>query len=456
MLTLRPDQRDLRDRASAQFKAGNRRVLVQAPTGFGKTVLVSHMMGTAATRGFPSIFVVHRRELLKQASDAFTANGVRHGIIAAGSSPDPGQLVQVATIGALARKIPDLRRPRFVCWDECHHLPAPGWTSLQNAFADAFHIGLSATPRRLDGQGLRDHFDVMVRGPSVRWLQRRGYLSFCRHYAPSTIDLTGVRTRLGDYHRGDLVAAVDRSTIDDDAVNAYVRFASRKRALLFATSIEKSERTIDVFNFAGIPAEHVDGKTPAAERDAAIARFERGETLILSNVDLFGEGLDVPAIEAILMLRPTKSLGLYLQMAGRTLRPAANKRHAIIIDLVGNYTRHGLVDEDRNWSLDAPAAEAEDHSRRLTVCAACDLVAEHRAHCAACGAPPKPYRRDDLELWQELVTEPGLSNRLRSMRRQELLQWADDERKLRIVALALGFRRGWAWHRKIERERGVA
>jgi superfamily II DNA or RNA helicase len=444
--------------ASARFRAGDRRVLIQAATGFGKTVLTSSMMATAARRGFRSIFIVHRRELLAQSSRAFVGNGVPHGIIAAGVAGDARQLVQIATIGTLARQVHAIEPPRFVCFDECHHLPAPGWTSIQEAFGKAFHIGLSATPRRLDGQGLRDHFDVMVQGPSVRTLQKRGSLSLCRHYAPrNTLDLTGVRTRLGDFHRGDLVAAVGRSSIDDDAVGAYRRLAQGSRTLVFATSIEQSQRVVDLFVFAGIPAEHVDGKTPAAERDAAIARFERGETLILSNVDLFGEGFDVPAIEAAMMLRPTKSQGLYLQMIGRALRVAAGKPYAIVLDLVGNYTRHGLVDDDRSWSLDAPAAVDEQKHSQLTVCAACDLVAEHRGYCMACGMPPKPYRRDELELWGDLVADPGLAHRLRAMRRDQLLQWADDERKLRMAALALGFKRGWAWHRQIERQqRGVA
>jgi DNA repair protein RadD len=456
MLTLRAEQQQLMDAASAAFRSGKKRVLVQAPTGFGKTVLTSHMFRSAATRVFRSIFVVHRRELLGQASRAFTANGVPHGIIAAGVPAASDRLIQIATIGALARQVHSLETPRFVCFDECHHLPAPGWSSIQDAFGEAFHIGLSATPRRLDGQGLRSHFDFMVRGPSVRWLQRRGHLSLCRHFAPrSTLDLSGVRTRLGDYHKGDLSAAVDRSSIDDDGVSAYQRFAKGRRMIVFGTSIEQSERVVDRFNSAGIPAEHVDGKTPAGDRDAAIARFERGETLVLSNVEIFGEGFDVPAVEAILMLRPTKSLGLYLQMAGRALRPAAGKPHAIIIDLVGNYTRHGLAEDDREWSLDAPASEPENHSRRLTVCAACDLVAEHRGSCTVCGAPPKPYRSDDMALWRDLVAEPGLSTRLRLMRRDELLAWADDERKLRIAALALGFKRGWAWHRHNERMSGV-
>lgn len=441
-ITLRPDQQQLMDAAREQFRAGHRRVLIRAPTGFGKTVVTSQMFRSAAGRGLRSIFIVHRRELLDQASRAFTANGVEHGLIAADVEAAPDRLVQIATIGTLARRVHAIEPPRFVCFDEAHHIPAPGWSSIQDAFGQAFQIGLTATPRRLDGQGLRDFFDVMVSGPSVRWLQRQGHLSRCRHFSSrSTLDLTGVRTRLGDFHKGDLRVAVGRSTIGHDAVAGYLRFARGKRTLLFAVSLEQSQHV-------------VDGKTPTTARDAAIARFERVDTLVLSNVDLFGEGFDVPAIEAVVMLRPTNSRGLYLQMAGRVLRPAANKPHAIIIDLVRNYSRHGLVEDDRKWSLDAPPSAPEDHSRRLTVCAACDVVAEHRGHCECCGLPRKPSRRDELELWLDLVSQPGLAARPRSMRRDELLQWADDERKLRIVALALGFKRGWAWHRQIERQRG--
>lgn len=454
-ITLRPDQLQVLDATRQELRAGHRRVLMQAPTGFGKTVVASAMFGGAAQRGLRSVFIVHRRELVAQADRAFTENDVPHGIIASGIMPDLDQLVQIATIGALARRRDELRDVRFVAWDECHHLPAPGWSALQDALSGAFHVGLSATPRRLDGQGLRDHFDTIVKGPPQRWLQKRGRLATCRHYSPRSIDLTGVRIRLGDYHRGDLTAAVDRSLVDDDIVANYRRFAHGKRMLVFATGIEHSIRAVTVLNTAGIPAEHVDGKTPTVERDAAIGRFERGETMVLSNVDLFGEGFDLPALEAVMMLRATMSISLYLQMIGRALRPAVGKNHAIVIDLVGNGARHGLVDDDRDWSLDAPATEP-DPPRGLSVCAACALLDRHRTFCSACGAPPKPNRRDDMELWRDLVADPGLSIRLRSMRRQELLSWADDERKLRIVALALNFKPGWAWHRFQERQRGVA
>jgi superfamily II DNA or RNA helicase len=452
MIKLHGFQHAIMDEASAHFRAGDRRVLVQAPTGSGKTVIVSRMMASAASRNFPSYFVVHRRELLAQASRAFCANGVRHGIIATGIAGDPKPLIQIATVTALARQRDNLRPPRFVCWDETHHLPAPGWSSLQDVFADAFQIGLTATPIRLDGQGLRNHFDAMVCGPSVRWLQKRGFLARCHHFAPSVIDLTGVRTRMGDFVRSDLTAAVKRSSIDADAVKAYLRFAQGKRSVVFATSIDHSETVVAAFRAAGIAAEHVDGATSAVERDAAIARFTRGDTQVLSNVDLFGEGFDVPAIECVILLRATQSVGLYLQMIGRALRPAPGKSHAIVIDLVGNYRRHGLVEEDREWSLDAPPQKAKDRDD-LLVCAACDGVAIHYKFCSVCGAPPKPRRHADIETWNALIREPGLARRLRGMSYGAAVRWADDEQKIKLMAMARCFKNGWIWHQLQELQR---
>ncbi len=457
MSEARGYQTTIIEQARRHFQSGKRRVLVQAPTGSGKTTLSARMLGGAAARGHRSFFLVHRRELLRQASRTFTAAGISHGVIAAGGDIENGHCVQIASIGTLAKRCQTMAPPHFLVWDECHHLPAPGWSSLQDAFPDAFQIGLTATPERLDGKGLGGHFDVMVPGPAVRYLQRQGYLARCRHHAPSDIDLTGVRKQRGDYVAGDLAAAVERSSLFDRAVASYQQFTPGKRAIVFAVNVGQSARAAAAFRAAGIPAEHVDGKTPFEQRDAALARFESGETLVLTNVDLFREGLDVPALEVVIMMRATASLALFLQMIGRALRPGPGKEHAVVLDLVGNWHRHGLVDEDRRWSLDPPLV-VRARRNDLRVCDACSLVSLPQPFCTACGAPPRPRRASDAAVWQELVADPALLKRLRHGSLSAACQWADSESRLRMVALARGFKVGWAYHRwqDITQARGAA
>ena len=431
------------------MRSGFKAVLVQAATGTGKTVVAADMLKTAAERGFPSWFINHRRELIKNSLATFANVGVDAGVISSGFPRNDRALVQICSIQTLLRCFESLPQPRFVIWDECHHLDAGSWAKIYHHLPDAFHVGFSATPIRLDGSSLAKYFQAMVRSPDVVWLQRRGILSKYRHLAPSDLDLSGVRARMGDYVRADLVAAIERHKLTENCVKAYQRFADGRRAVIFAPSIENSERAVELFRRAGITAEHVDGNSATEHRDAAIARFERGETLVLSNVDLFGEGFNVPQIEAVIMLRATLSVGLFLQMIGRCLRPSPGKADAVVIDMVGNWRRHGLASENRRWTLD-PAPRRKPAPRTdLWVCESCKVVNPERAYCEACGVPPKPSakRKSDVDLWLQLTSTPGLADELRRKSYAEVSAWADTPEKIRLVAMVRNFARGWAWHR---------
>jgi superfamily II DNA or RNA helicase len=349
---LRDYQLQIIDEARARIRDGERSILLQAPTGAGKTALCAHMLGTSAARGHRSWFVVHRRELIRQSARTFRATGIQHGIVAAGFMGDSRHPVQICSVQTLAQRHARLARPRLIVWDECHHVAAASWARIHAAYPDAIHVGLSATPERLDGTGLGQWFGTMVCGPAVADLVEQGYLARYRLFAPSAPDLSGVHTRMGDYVKGEASAAMDRPAITGDAVAHYRRLAAGRRAVVFCTSIQHSQHVVEQFRHAGLRAEHVDGETDSATRDAALTRFERGETQILSNVELFGEGVDIPGIEVAILLRPTQSLSLYLQQVGRALRPAPGKAEAIILDHAGNALRHGLPDEDREWTLD--------------------------------------------------------------------------------------------------------
>jgi DNA repair protein RadD len=441
---LRPYQQTIIDQARAQLRQVNH-LLIQAPTGAGKTALTASMLGTAAARGHRSFFIVHRAELVEQSAATFRAVGIPYGIIAAGSVPDPAAPAQIASIDTLKNRLAKVAPPALVVWDEAHHIAAAGWTRVMQAYPTAKHVGLTATPWRLDGSGLGRHFARMVRGPSVRWLIDEGYLSRYRAFAPSTPDLTGVHTRAGDYIQTELDELMGQKAIVGNAVAHYRRLAAGKRAVAFCVSVKHSRNVAEQFRAAGFVAHHLDGETPREERRAAIQAFRDGHIQVLCNVDLFGEGFDLPAIEVAILLRPTKSLGLYLQQVGRALRPYPGKASALILDHAANMREHGLPCDDRDWSL-------EDRERRkkgeredvepIKQCPQCYAVHAPAPACPECGhvyqAAPRKLTEVDGEL-QEIDIE-----RAREMRKAEQREARSLDDLIRL-AQARGYKNPAAW-----------
>ena len=428
------------------LRAGARSVLIQSPTGSGKTALTAHMMGNAAARGHRAWFTVHRRELIRQSIQTFDVVGLDHGVVAAGFQPDPRPLVQIGSIQTLSRRAHRLQAPRLIVWDECHHLAAKSWASVYEAYPDAIHIGLSATPERLDGTGLGHWFEHLVAGPSVSDLIAAGWLVPYRLFAPAPIDLTGVHTKLGDFVRGELAGVMDKPTITGDAIGHYKRYANGKRAVAFCVSIEHSRHVVASFNAAGIPAAHVDGETDPGERDATVQRFERGEILLLSNVDLFGEGFDLPAIECVIQLRPTHSRTLFLQHCGRGLRPSPGKTECIILDHAANSQRHGLPDDPHDWSLEGTRKKKSTTGQApVRQCLRCFATVHAAAsNCRYCGyvfsAEPRDVEQVDGEL-VEIALDPIEVRQLRRVE-QKKASTLDD-----LIALgrARGYKKPEAW-----------
>jgi DNA repair protein RadD len=400
MLNLRPYQQCLIDE-TRQHMRRVRRVLIQLPTGGGKTALASRMLHGAADRGKRVWFLVHRRELLKQVSEAFECEGLKHGLVAADQPIRNYAMAQVCSIPTLAKRVHLLPPPDLICWDECHHVASKSWGNIAAKFPKAFHVGLSATPERLDGKGLGKYFDAMVQGPSVAELIEQGYLAkYELIVPPSTIDTSGLRRRMGDFVQSEAAELMKKPSIMGDAISHYRKHCEGKRAVAFCASIERSQETSAAFNAAGIPALHIDGTTDPWLRDQMIADFRAGKVRVICNVELFGEGFDLPAIEASILLRPTQSLAMYLQQVGRALRPSPGKDRAVIIDHVGNSGRmgahgfeplHGLPDDEREWIL----TEESGHKKQKTdvpsprICPSCS--AANRAGTQVCKFCGKPF-----------------------------------------------------------------
>ena len=352
-------------------------VLAQAPTGAGKTVVMSR---TVQNVSGATVSIAHRAELVSQISRALAKSGIYHRIIGADSVVkfcitrhieefgktfhDDHAKDAVAGVKTILKRADDLLQWRHgvQVWniDEAHHVvPSNQWGTAVDLFPNAFGLGFTASPFRADRQPLgRIHggvFDCMVKGPTMRQLIEQGYLSDYRLIAPTMSidrDAIPVSQSTGELNQVTMRKVAEQSTIVGDMVENYLRFASGKSAIGFVVDIEAAKETARRFCEAGVKAVAISGKTPDTVREDAVKRFERRQIDVLINVDLFGEGFDVPGVEVVMMGRPTESLGLYMQQFGRALRVAPGKPCGIIIDHVGNWKRHGLPDQNRVFSLE--------------------------------------------------------------------------------------------------------
>lgn len=351
MLTLRPYQEKLIDDARSSLRH-HRRILLQAPTGAGKTAITVFMMSRASEQGKKAMFIVHQNELLSQTSRALWKQKLEHGMIASGKTIS--QLpVQVASVQTLVNRLPLVIKPDLIIIDEAHRSAASTYQKVLEYYPEAMVIGLTATPQRTDGKGLDDLFNAIVTGPTIRQLMDAGYLSSYEIFAPAIeADFSTVKTTAGDYNKGDLEAALDKPTITGDAVRHYKQLAMGKRCVVMCATIKHAEHVAERYNEAGIPAVSIDGGMTNAQREEVLVKFAAGEILVITNVQLLMEGVDIPSIEVVQWLRPTKSLIVYLQGIGRGLRPASGKDKLLILDHVENWKRHGLPCDDRQWSLE--------------------------------------------------------------------------------------------------------
>lgn len=332
--TLRPYQTEVITEVDAAIEAGQRRVLLVAPTGSGKTVISSDIIKTTATRGRRVVFLAHRRELIRQASNKLHDAGIDHGIIQAGFPARPGERVQVASVQTLhARAIRSTRMELppadLVVVDEAHHCTAQTYRAITDEYPDAIILGLTATPCRADGRGLGNTFSTLIECPSVAELIAAGYLVPTQVYAPTRPDLKGVRVERGDYVESQLAERMDKQELTGDIVMHWHKLASNRRTVVFATSVAHSVNLRNEFRATGVMAEHLDGSTPREDRDAILARLASGEIDVVTNCQVLTEGWDCPAVSCLVLARPTKSIGLYLQMVGRVMRPAPGKSNAL-------------------------------------------------------------------------------------------------------------------------------
>jgi DNA repair protein RadD len=405
VIVLREKQNALLQAIRQTYGAGFKRPIVVAPCGFGKTVLFSAMAESAERRGRRVLIICHRIELVDQIVATLEQFGVIPEIIAAGYTRSAGRVrasnrtVAVASVQTLARRLDSYAPPTLIVIDECHHAISPTWSGIIRKFPDAKIMGVTASAIRLDGRGLGSMFDKMIIGPSVKELTADGLLAPVRIFAPPTVDTSGLHVRAGDFKPEEADALLDTPAITGSALAHYRQHANGKPALVFCTSVAHAHHVAEQFRKDDIAAVALDGGTDKQVRRMAVQDFRDNKIRVITQCEIATEGWDLPGVHCGIFLRPTQSLGLWIQMTGRCSRLSPGKTHAILLDHTGNCQRLGMPDEDRDWSLEMDAEKRKKKpAPGIRVCPKCFAASPARASaCVECGHVFEVKPRQNVE-----------------------------------------------------------
>nr|DAV36516.1 MAG TPA: Chromatin remodeling complex ATPase [Caudoviricetes sp.] len=438
---LRPYQTDLVSRLSRSWRLGHKAPCIVLPCGGGKSVIVAEIARRTTENGKLVLFLVHRKELCDQIRNTFKWWGVDM------------DLCNIMMVQTAARKLQRMECPSLIITDENHHSKASTYQKIYDAFSSAYRVGVTATPVRIDGSGLGDVNDDLIIGVSAKWLIENNCLAPYDYYAPSDIDMSSLHTRHGEYDMSEAEEMLSDKCVYGDVIRHYNEYAKGLKAVCYCVSIGYSKRMAQEFCDSGIPAAHIDGSTPKSERDRIIADFRNGSIKILCNVDLISEGFDVPDCGCAILLRPTKSLTLYIQQSMRCMRYKEGKR-AVILDHVGNVRRFGMPDDDREWSLDVRKKKSEDEFDVIS-CEYCFFTfpkinkgGKRAVCCPNCHMPLKKADSKNREADREPTEEKGAV--LEKVTEVHVIPAMPSQCRtysdLAAYARAKGYKPGWIYH----------
>ena len=418
-MKLRQYQIDGINKLRNELRKGHKSVLLVAATGSGKTVVSSEIMRSAVSRGSNILFLAHRIELITQTCDKLSSFDLQHKIYAPEkdirmitqkqvkkygmSRVDPFAKIAVGTVQTVSRRLDKITEPDLIIIDETHLAIANSYQKICNAFPRARILGLTATPCRLDGRPLGEMFERITVLASPQEIADMGFLVPFRIFSASeTVDLSSIKTTMGDYDKKQLAEEMEKPRLIGNAVSHYKKLAHGRPTIAFCSSVRHAEQTAAAFRQAGYKAIAVSGESTPEERSGAVEGLATGEYDVVCNCGLYIEGLDQPCISCVILLNPTKSLARYLQAVGRGSRPFKNKTDCLVLDHAGNVLRHGFPYDDREWSLDGAKKKKrgkkdDEPDVNITTCTECFAIFKKElSHCPACGTPVKKLVRKDI------------------------------------------------------------
>lgn len=428
MYQLRDYQIDLVERTRSAYACGCRAPCVVAPCGAGKSVIIANIIKSANEKGNRVLFLVHRQELRDQIRETLVKNGVDL------------ELTEVGMVQTVVKRLGKMVSPALIVTDENHHSLAGSYKKIYQHFNNALRLGFTATPVRLNGGGLEDVNDMLVEGPTVDWLIENRYLAPFKYYAPTHINVQKLKKQR-EYTKNE-VEKMMKSFIYGDAIKHYKNYAEGTKTIVYCHSVKASEKTAEEFRKAGYEAVHFDANTKDKERKEIIEKFRSGEIKILCNVDLIGEGFDVPDCDTVILLRPTASLSLYIQQSMRSMRYREGKI-AKIIDCVGNVERHLPPNIERQWTLKGiKEVKGKKEKNTVKTCENCYFVySSKESKCPHCG-----YVAPTREI--EIIEEAGLKELSEFKMTVDYRQPEDCKslKELQDYAKNRGYKPGWAWY----------
>ena len=430
-MELRQYQTELIEKIRNELRAGKKSICAVLGCGGGKSVIQGMIAKSATQKKNEVLFIVHRKELCRQIENTFQMCHVDFNYCTVG-------MVQT-----LCRRVAKLNEPKLILVDECHHILSDSYKKIIDCFPKAIVIGFTATPVRMNEGGLGAAFESLIESVSTKWLIENRYLAPYKYYGVELADTRRLHIKNGEFDPYEVESLMSQSVIFGGAVENWKKFAEGRQTIVYCSSINTSKATAQAFQEAGITAAHLDGTTHKTDRERIVADFRNGKIKVLCNVDLFGEGFDVPDCEAVILLRPTRSLALHIQQSMRSMRYKPGKT-AIILDHVGNYTRHGLPDDEREWTLQQKKKTKKNGKVNVKNCPnCCAVVPSGKQACPNCGYEFMAKRRepaviDDVML-QEISARPY--NDYRKCKTFE---------ELDLFRKAKKYKFGWTIHRAME------
>lgn len=438
-----PYQRKEIDEAREWLRRGKKSVLIQSPAGSGKSVVIAEIARLCIEKGGRVLFMVHRQELVEQIRETFLADEI-----------DLSKAT-IMTVGKIVRRLNKLDKPTLIITDETHHALAKTYLKVYEHYSDTPRIGFTATPWRLSGKGFKDVYDVMVKGPQVKWLIDNHFLAPATVYVPKIDTKMLKRGSTGDYTQQSM-DDMSKHIIYSDVIDSWKKYAKGMQTIVYCHSIEFSKQVAQWFNDAGISARHADSKTPQGEREEIMHGFKNGDIKVLCNVDLISEGFNVPDCGCVVMLRPTKSLVLYIQQSMRCMRYKPGKR-AVIIDQVGNVLEHGLPEQDREWSLEPRKKNKKksggDSGPGIKECPECyGYILQQCTTCPLCGHVfPKPKSKENYEYDAEAGLQVATAKLVLNYTGMKDPKDANSIEELKAIQKFRGYKKGWVWYQAKQR-----